>query len=78
MITLLRAETSGNYDNYFFTERSPLSTKDITITIDFVDNEITGDCVAYGGWFDLELEDCLRYLDQVDNSEIIRDFKFML
>lgn len=78
MITFLRAEMIGNVDNYYFEEKSPLSTKDVIITIDFKSQEVNGECVAYGDWLDLEHEECLRYLQQLEENEVIRNYEDFL
>jgi len=67
-----------DFDRYIFEAKGLLSTKDISIVIDFKNKEIAGDIVAYGGWHDLELPECLTYLKLLDKEDIIRDFDSIL
>lgn len=61
-------------DRYNFVERTGLSTKEISIDVDFERNEITGDKIAYGSWYKLELEECIKFLKTLQSNEIKRDF----
>ncbi|WP_255287062.1 hypothetical protein [Bacillus pseudomycoides] len=45
---------------------------------DFKGSEIKGDTIAYGSWYDLELEECNDYLKTLQPSEIKRDFSDLL
>ncbi|MFP3723412.1 hypothetical protein SFC57_24145 [Niallia circulans] len=74
MIIFLKGEMNGNIDNYYFEEKGSFSTKDVIITIDFMSQEVNGECVVYGDWLVLEHEECLRYLQQLGENEIIRQF----
>ena len=67
-----------DFDRYNFIKRTPLSTQEISIIVDFKENEITGDTIAYGSWYDLELEECIDYLITLQPSEIKRDFTDLL
>lgn len=67
-----------DFDRYNFIKRRPLSTHEISIVVDFKRNEITGDTVAYGSWYDLDLEECIDYLKTLQPSEIKRDFSDLL
>lgn len=63
-----------DFDRYVFESKSGLSTKDISVVVDFEDNEISGDMVAYGDWFDLTQEECIEYLSTLEEHQILRDF----
>lgn len=67
-----------DFDRYNFIKRTPLSTQEISIVVNFKGNEITGDTIAYGSWYDLELEECIDYLKTLQLSEIKRDFSGLL
>lgn len=80
MIKLIRAEQikteiegeKVDFDRYNIEVKSQLSTKQYSIVVDYLNNEITGDCVAFGSWFDIELDECLELLNEVlkDNKPI--------
>lgn len=80
MIKLIRAEQMKteiegkkvDFDRYNIEVKSQLSTKQYSIVVDYLNNEITGDCVAFGSWFDIELDECLELLNEVlkDNKPI--------
>ena len=61
-----------DFDRYNLEERTQISTKQISIVVDFKNEEISGDIVAHGGWYDLSLDECLEYIKVVDNP--IRNF----
>ena len=61
-----------DFDRYNIEEQSQISTKQISIVIDFKNEEITGDIVAHGDWYDLSLEECLEYIKVIDKP--IRNF----
>ena len=63
-------------DRYDFEEQSALSTKDVSVVIDFENEEITGDCIAYGGWFELSVDKCLEYIQSIEKP--IRNFDDIL
>jgi len=63
-------------DRYDFEEQSPLSTKEVSVVIDFENEEIEGDCIAYGGWYELSVDECLEYIQSIDKP--IRNFDDIL
>lgn len=73
-VILEGSETVGTFDVYDFTKKTAMSTQDISVVVDFSEEEITGTKVAYGEWVDLELDEALEYLDQLKEDEILRDF----
>lgn len=66
-------------DIYYLEKRSPLSTKEYTIRVDFLNEKISGDCIAHRSWFDLEKEECLEILELmlIDNQPK-RDFSHII
>ncbi|MGO3710325.1 hypothetical protein [Vagococcus salmoninarum] len=72
----IRHETTQNkdenYDTYFVVSYSGLSTKEYTIFVDYKNERITDDVIAYGDWFDISLTDCLTILDSVSKKEKLR------
>lgn len=78
-IKLIRKETVNNagldFDRYEFEDVSQLSSKDVSIIVDFNKNVIEGNIVAYGIWYDLEYEECVHYLNSLEKKDIIRDFE---
>lgn len=81
MIKLVSADTieteNLEYDVYLFEEATPISRKDVTVVVCFTDNQITGDCVAHGQWFDISKDECIPYLNSLSENEIVRPFKHM-
>ena len=63
-----------DFDIYGFEVKNPLSTSEYSVTIDFKNNKISGEYIAYGEWNDLEIEDCLVILDTLTDEEKLRDF----
>ncbi len=67
-----------DFDRYNFIKKRPLSTHETFVVIDFKNNKITGDTIAYGSWYDIELEECIDYLKTLQSNEIKRDFSDIL
>lgn len=63
-------------DRYDFEEQSALSKKEVSVVIDFENEEIAGDCFAYGEWFELSVDECLAYIPFIDKP--IRNFDDLL
>ena len=86
MITLKYSEpVKGTYENkeydfdrYDFIKKRPLSTHETSVVVDFIGNKITGDTIAYGSWYDIELQECIEYLKTLQPSEILRDFNHLI
>ncbi|MEB9975321.1 hypothetical protein P4K82_27940 [Bacillus cereus] len=86
MITLKYSEpVKGTYDNkeydfdrYDFIKKRPISTHETSVYVDFIGNKITGDTIAYGSWYDIELQECIEYLKTLQPSEILRDFNHLI
>ena len=78
-IQLVRTETlrdeTMDFDCYIFIDVSPLSSKDVSIVVDFKDNTIEGDVVAYGDWHDLEYDEIQKYVNVLEDEDILRDFQ---
>lgn len=68
-----------DWDRYNFVGRSPLATQEYSIVVDFLNEEITGDCIKYGGWYDIEKEECVEILKSmlIDNQPK-RDFSHII
>ena len=66
-------------DNYLIEIKSGLATRQFHITVDFINQELTGDCVAYGGWFDIDTDECIEIMELflIDNKPN-RDFTHIL
>jgi len=68
-----------DFDRYNIEIKTSLSTKQFSVVVDFVNNEITGDCVAYGSWFDIGLDECIELLEEVQkHNKSIRNFKHII
>lgn len=72
-----------NFDRYDIEVCTSFSTKEYSIVVDFVNEDIIGECIAYGSWFDIEEVECLELLESIlkDNkpkrvfSHIAKKFK---
>lgn len=58
-----------DFDRYNLEERTQISTKQISIVVDFKNNELSGDTVAHGDWYDLSVDECLEYIKSIDNPK---------
>lgn len=68
-----------DFERYNIEKRNVLSTHELSIVVDFDTREITGDCIAYGDWFDLDLyEACDCLLRILSNDEMKTDYKDIL
>lgn len=63
-----------DFDRYNFITRSPLATKEVSVIVDFTNNEISGDEIAYGSWYDIETIECIELLETLNPFDIKRDF----
>lgn len=52
-----------NFDRYDIEVGTSFSTKEYSIVVDFINEDITGECIAYGSWFDIEEVECLELLE---------------
>lgn len=52
-----------NFDRYDIEVCTSFSTKEYSIVVDFINENITGECSAYGSWFDIEEVECLELLE---------------
>lgn len=65
-------------DVYRVESKRALSTQEMSVVVDFENNKITGDCIAYGEWGNLELEECKDILKALPKHEMLRDFTAFL
>ena len=65
-------------DVYCINERRAMTTREISIIIDFEKGEITGDCIAYGEWYQLDTEECKEILSAIPQNERLRNYKNLL
>lgn len=67
-----------DFDRYNSKIKTGLSTKEVSVQVSFIENEdeiITGDIIAFGSWYDLELDECIEYLKIVkEQNKMKRDF----
>lgn len=64
-----------NFDRYDIEVGTPFSTKEYSIVVDFLNEEITGECIAYGSWFYIEEKECLELLEIIlKDNKPVRDF----
>lgn len=67
-----------NFDRYSFETRSQISTQETSVTVDFGENKIYGDRIAYGSWYDIEVDECIEFLRTLKPHEIKRDFSSLI
>ncbi|MBE0295658.1 hypothetical protein IHE73_11785 [Streptococcus agalactiae] len=48
--------------------RSPMSTREITLTVDFIEKKVSGDIIAFGDWYDLDIESVNEILKQLKKT----------
>lgn len=65
-----------DYDRYNLEIKNQISTKDVSVIIDFKKQEVSGDTVAHGDWYDLTTEEVLEYVKLIDKP--IRSFERIL
>lgn len=67
-----------DFDRYNIEVKNQLSTNEYSIIVNFINEEITGDCVAYGSWFAIEKNECLKLLDVIlKSNKPFRKFDFI-
>lgn len=71
--------TNIDLDRYTIEVSTAMATKEYSVVVDFLNEEVTGDCIAYGLWFDIEIEDCIELLEFIsDRNKSKRDFKHII
>ena len=68
----------NEFDIYGIEDKRALTTKEISIKVNFDKMEITGDCIAYGEWYDLDSEECKELLTMIPKEERLRNFEDLL
>lgn len=67
-----------DFDRYNLEIKTGLSTKEVSVQVSFIENEdeiIIGDIIAFGSWYNLELDECIEYLKIVkEQNKMKRDF----
>lgn len=68
-----------DWDRYNIEIWSPVSTKEYTVNIDFINRNITGDCIKYGSRYVLESEECIELLKVIlENNKPLRDLSMII
>lgn len=67
-----------DFDRYDFIKKTPLSTQEISVIVDFKNNELSGDKIAYGEWGNIETAECIDFLKTLTPDEILRDFSHLI
>ncbi|MCM3032886.1 hypothetical protein ACWCQ1_51725 [Streptomyces sp. NPDC002144] len=55
-------------DRYFIVGRRPMSTHELTVYVNHLDKSISGDCIRYGSWGDIEIDEVLEMLRVVEEA----------
>lgn len=58
-----------DFDLYQIEACSPMSTREITLTVDFIEKKVSGDIIAFGDWYDLDIESVNEILKQLKKEE---------
>lgn len=67
-----------NFDLYQIEARSPMSTKEISLTVDFIEKKISGDIIAFGDWYDLYKETVIEIIKQIEKeNQTLRTINFI-
>jgi hypothetical protein len=65
-----------NFDRYNVEIYSGLSTKEFSVVVDHLDKTISGDCIRYGSWGDLDEEEILEILAIVEEEgKVVRPYE---
>ena len=75
---LVETYSHKQFDVYRVDVKQLLTTKEITIMIDFEYGEIAGDCIAFGGWYDLSINECKGILKAIPIEKRLRNFGNLL
>jgi aspartate aminotransferase-like enzyme len=76
---LIQCEYKGkdlDFDRYNVEVKTPMSTQEFSVVVDHVDKELSGDCIRYGSWGDIEQDEILEILEAVEAAgELRRPYK---
>jgi aspartate aminotransferase-like enzyme len=76
---LIQCEYKGkdlDFDRYNVEVKTPMSTQEFSVIVDHVDKELSGDCIRYGSWGDIEQDEILEILEAVEAAgELRRPYK---
>ncbi|EJR08204.1 MULTISPECIES: hypothetical protein [Bacillus cereus group] len=67
-----------DFDRYNFIVRPAFTEKETSIVVNFKKSTITGDQIAFGSWYDIELDECIECLKTLQPNEIKRDFTHII
>lgn len=71
--------TNIDWDRYTIEVSTAVTAKEYSVVVDFLNEEVTGDCIAYGLWFDIEIGGCIELLEFIsDSNKPKRDFKHII
>lgn len=64
----------SNLDIYTLTYSTAFNTNQVSIVINYVEELIGGDKIAYGSWFDLDEQEAMKYIEIIkENGELLRE-----
>lgn len=67
-----------DFDLYEIEERSSLETRELSLVVDFINKEVSGDIVAFGSWYDLDQSTVIDLLRQlIEVNQLLRPIEFM-
>lgn len=69
----------NDWDRYNIEITSPVATKEYTVNVNFINKNISGDCIKYGSRYVLELKECIDLLKVIlNNNKPLRDFSMII
>ena len=67
-----------DFDLYQIEARSPMSTREITLTVDFIEKKVSGDIIAFGDWYELDKETVIEIIKQIEKeNQTLRTINFI-
>lgn len=67
-----------DFDLYEIEARSPLATRELSLIVDFINKEVSGDIVTFGSWYDLDQSTVIDLLRQlIEVNQLLRPIEFM-
>lgn len=53
-------------DRYLIEVKTPMSTQEFTVSVDHTDKEVTGDCIRYGDWGDVDPGELQELIEKIE------------
>lgn len=67
-----------DYDLYEIEARSSLATREFSLVVDIIKQEVSGDVIAFGSWYDLDQSSVIEILKQLkEENQLLRTVDFL-